>query len=323
MFYRATTSVLITTIVGLGLASPAFAQEYPNKAVRVIVPFAAGGNTDTIGRIVAERLQAVLGQPFLVENRTGAGGAIAAEFVAKAPADGYTLFVSSVGQIAIVPVLQKVGYNPAKDFAPISNIGTNPFVLGVHVSVPARDVKEFVAHLKANPGKLPYASGGNGSISHLSGALFVMRAAVDMIHVPYKGGAPAVADLVGGQVAMYFGNASELIQHAKSGKVRMIGVSSEKRAPQLPEVPAIAETFPGFSTITWNGLLAPAGTPAAIVERLSREVQRITKEPAVIERLQKIGVDPLGSSATEFAKTIDSDIALYKGIVQDAKIRVD
>ena len=291
--------------------------------MRVVIPFAPGGNTDAIGRIVSERLATALGHPFIVENRTGAGGAIAAEYVAKSAPDGYTLFVSAVGQIAIVPVLQKVAYNPAKDFAPISNIGTNPFVLGVHVSVPARDVKEFVVHLKANPGKLHYASGGNGSISHLSAALFVLRAGADMIHVPYKGGAPAVADLVGGQVAMYFGNASDLLQHAKSGKVRMIGVSSERRAPQLPEVPAIAETYSGFQTITWNGMLAPAGTPAPVIERLSREIQRITKEPGVIDRLQKIGVDPLGSTPAEFAKTIESDIALYRGIVQDAKIKAE
>lgn len=300
---------------------PVHAQEWPQKPVRIIVPFPPGGNTDTIGRIVADRLTTAFGQQFVVENRVGAGGAIAADFVAKSPPDGYTLFLSAVSQVAIVPFIQKVAYDPVKDFAPVSNIGTNPFVLGIHISVPGTTVKEFVDYARANPGKLNYASGGNGSIGHLSGALFASRAGLDMTHVPYKGGGPAVADLVAGQVHMYFGNASELIQHSRSGKIKLLGVSSERRAPQLPDVPAIAETYPGFQTLTWNGLLAPAGTPKAVVDRLSAEVQKAARDPVIVERLTKIGVDPLGSDPVEFARTIEADIAQWSGVIKAANIR--
>jgi tripartite-type tricarboxylate transporter receptor subunit TctC len=184
-----------------------------------------------------------------------------------------------------------------------------------------KSVAEFVDYARANPGKLNYASGGNGSIGHLSGALFASRAGLDMTHIPYKGGAPAVADLVAGQVHMYFGNASELIQHSRSGRIRLLGVSSEKRAPQLPDVPAIAETYAGFRTLTWNGLLAPAGTPRAIVDRIAAEVQKAVRDPAIAERLAKIGVDPVGSTPAEFAATIQADIAQWRGVIQAAGIR--
>ncbi len=299
------------------------AQEWPQRPARVIVPFAAGGNTDAIARIVAERLSTVFAQQFVVENRVGAGGAIAAEFVAKSPPDGYTLLMAAVSQIAILQYIQKIGYDPVKDFAPISNIGTNPFVLGVHESVPARNVREFVDYVKGRPGKLNYATGGSGTLGHLSSALFVNRAGIAMTHVPYKGGGPAVADLVAGTVQMYFGNASELIQHGKSGKIRLLGVSSAARAPQLPDVPAIAESFPGFQTLTWNGLLAPAGTPAVIVNRVSTEARRIVREAAVIARLNNIGVDPLGSTPAEFAETIRIDNVVWQEAVKAAGLKVE
>jgi tripartite-type tricarboxylate transporter receptor subunit TctC len=319
MKFAALLVALTLTTAGGG----ALAQDWPTKPVRVVVPFAAGGNTDTIARIIAERLSQAFNQQFVVENRVGAGGAIAAEFVAKSPPDGYILFVAAVSQIAILPYIQKVGYSAVKDFAPVSNIGTNPFVLGIHESVPAKTVQEFIEYVKARPGQINYASGGSGTIGHLSGALFVSRAGLAMTHIPYKGGAPAVADLVGGTVQMYFGNASELIQHSRSGKIRLLGVSSEKRASQLPDVPAIAESYPGFRTITWNGLLAPAGTPPAIVNRLSTEVQRIVREPAVVERLTKIGVDPLGSTPAEFAETIRTDSVVWQEAVKAAGMKAE
>ena len=310
--------LLLRTLLLLALVAPAVAQDWPQRPVRVIVPFAAGGNTDQIARIAAERLTAVFGQQFVVENRVGAGGAIAAELVARSASDGYTLFVAAVSQIAILPYVQKVSYDPVKDFAPISSIGTNPFVLGVHESVPATTLKEFVDYAKARPGQLNYASGGNGTIGHLSGALFVSRADLKMTHVPYKGGAPAVADLVAGVVQMYFGNASELIQHSRSGKIRLLGVSSETRAPQLPEVPAIAETYPGFRTLTWNGLLAPAGTPPAVVQKVAAEMRKAVRDPAVAERLVNIGVDPLGSTPAEFADAIRIDSVIWQDAIKAA-----
>jgi len=295
---------------------------WPQKPVKVVVPFVAGGNTDTQARIVSERLAAVLGQPFVVENRVGAGGAIAAEFVAKAPADGYTLFFAASPQFTL-PLIQKVNFDPYRDFAPISIIGTNPFVLGVHASVPASTVREFVEYAKTRPGQLNYASAGAGTITHLTGALFLVRAGLQMTHVAYKGGAQAVGDLVGGQVQMYFGNASELIQHSKSGKIRLLGVSSEKRAPQLPDVPAIAEFYPGFRTGTWNGYLAPAGAPKAVIDRLAGEIGKIVREPATAERLNKIGVEAVGNTPAEFADLLRRDAPVWRDAVKAAGIKPD
>jgi tripartite-type tricarboxylate transporter receptor subunit TctC len=288
----------------------------------VIVPFVAGGNTDNQARIVSEPLAAALGQPFVVENRVGAGGAIAAEFVAKAPADGYTLFFAASPQFSL-PLLQKVSFDPYKDFAPVSIVGTNPFVLGIHASVPAKTVKEFVEYAKAHPGQLNFASAGAGTTTHLTGALFLSRAGLRMTHIAYKGGAQAVADLVGGQVQMYFGNASELIQHSKSGKITLLGVSSEKRTPQLPEVPAIAETYPGFRSSTWNGYLAPTGTPAPIIQRLAQEVAKVVREPATAERLRSIGVEPVGNTPEEFAEYVRRDAPVWRDAVKAAGIKAD
>jgi len=302
-------------------ASTVKAQDWPQHPVRMVVPFAAGGNTDLQARIVSERLSAVFGQQFIVENRVGAAGAIAAEFVARAPADGYTLFFSPTPQIEVLPLIQKVNYDPIKDFAPISMVGTNPFILGVHASVPANTLQEFVKYVRDRQGLLNYASGGAGSIGHLSAALFLARAGLQMTHIPYKGGAPAVQDLVGGQVHMYFGNASELLQHAKSGKIKLLAVSSEKRAPQLPDLPAVAEVYKGFRTITWNGVLAPAGTPKPVIDRLAREIGRIVREPATAEKLEKIGVDPVGNTPEEFAAFIRSDTPLWRDAVKAADIK--
>lgn len=304
------------------VASSALAQSWPQRPVHVVVPFVAGGNTDSQARIVTERLNQLLGQPFVVENKVGAGGAIAAEFVAKSARDGYTLFFAASPQFSL-PLVQKVNFDPFNDFAPISIVGTNPFVLGVHVSVPATTLKDFVDYVKARPGQLNYASAGAGTTTHLTAALFLARAGLQMTHVPYKGGAPAVADLVGGQVQMYFGNASELIQHSQSGKIRLLAVSSAKRTPQLPDVPTIAETYPGFATGTWNGFLAPSGTPRPIIERLAQEVAKAVREPAIAERLRKIGVQPLGNTPAEFAALVQREAPIWRDAVKAARIRAD
>jgi len=305
------------------LASPlASGQAWPQRPVKVVVPFVAGGNTDNQARIVSQRLAAVLGQSFVVENRVGAGGAIAAEYVARSPADGYTFFFAASPQFSL-HLVQKVNFDPYKDFAPVSVVGTNPFVLGVHVSVPANTLKEFVAYVKARPGQLNYASAGNGTTTHLTGAMFLARAGIQMAHVPYKGGAQAIADLVGGQVQMYFGNASELIAQSKSGKIRMLGVSSEKRAPQLPDVPAIAESFAGFRTGTWNGYLAPAGTPKVIIDQLAQEVAKIVREPQTAERLRSIGVEPLGNTPAEFAEFLRREAPFWSEAVRASGIKLD
>src|SRR6266702_2632280 len=298
----------IALCIALGSAFPASflqAQTWPQRPVKVIVPFTAGGNSDTQARIASERLAATLGRQFIVENRAGAGGAIAAEFVAKAPADGYTLFFAATPQILIVPLIQKVSYDPLKDFAPISILGTNPFVLGVHVSVPAKTLEEFIGYVKAHPGEINYSS----------------RAGLKMTHVAYKGGAQSVIDLVGGQVQMVFGTASDMIRHSKSGNIRLLAVSGEKRAPQLPDLPAVAELYPGFRTDTWNGFFAPIETPRAVIERVAQEVAKAARDPRIIERLNKIGVDALGNTPAEFTARIRSEAPLWRDAVNAAGIK--
>ena len=299
------------------LARTALAEGWPERPVRIIVPFAAGGNTDGIARLIGERLSERLKATFVVENKPGANGAIAAEAVATAAADGYTLFMAALPQIAIFPAMTKVAYDPAKDFAPISNVGSNPFALVVHPSFPAATLQELIAYVRARPGKVTYASGGTGSLSHLSMALLAHRANLDMTHVPYKGGGPAIADVIANHVPMYFANLSEALPHAKAGSVRVIATSSAERTPQLPDVPTVAESgFPGFRTVTWNGLMAPAGTPKPVIDLLADAVARSVKEASVAQKLTTYGVDPVGDDPQHFAATISADIVTWAEAVK-------
>jgi tripartite-type tricarboxylate transporter receptor subunit TctC len=311
----------IAALSTVGLGHSAWSQAWPQRPVKIIVPFAPGGNTDGIARVIAQRLSETLGHQFVVENKPGANGSLAAEFVARAPADGYTLFIAALPQIAILPAMTKTPYDPVKDFAPISNVGTNPFVLVVHPSFPAKTLKEFVEHVRAQPNKISYASGGVGSLSHLSMALFLKRAGLEMTHVPYRGGAPAIADVLAGHVPMYFANVSEALPHAATGKLRFLAVSSERRAAEAPNVPTVSESgFPGFRTVTWNGLLAPAGSPADVIARLAREIALAVKEPTVAQRLASYGVDPLGDNPERFAATIAADISVWAEAVKIAGV---
>lgn len=299
-------------------------NSWPQRPVKIVVPFAPGGNTDSIARITAERLTQGLGQLFIVENKVGAGGAIAADYVAKSPADGYTLLMAAMPVMAILPIITKTNFDPLKDFVAISNVGSNPFVMGVHKSIPATTIEEFVAYVKKNPGKFNYASGGSGSVSHLSAALFVKRAQIEMAHISYKGGAPAVTDLLGGNVQMYFGNFSELFPHVSGGNIRIIGVSSNSRVAQLPQVATIAESgFPGFKTLTWNGLMAPAETSPAIIARLTEAVVKAVKTESTIAKFIQIGVDPIGNSSKEFSETLRSDIAIWSEAAKAANLKME
>jgi tripartite-type tricarboxylate transporter receptor subunit TctC len=258
----------------------------------------------------------------VVENRPGASGAIAAEALARADADGYTLFSASTPQLAIVPYVQKVSYDPMKDFAPISIVGTNAFALGCNSLIPAATLKEFVAYGKANPDKLTYASPGLGSVGHLTMALFLARAGLKGEAVLYKGGGPAVADTVAGHVPCYFGNLNELIPHAGTGRVNLLATSGERRARQLPHVPTVAESgYPGFRTMTWNGYVAPAATPRAVIERIAREIGAACKDAAFAGRLDKIGVDPVCGTPAEFTQAIREDLATWKEAVQAAGVK--
>jgi tripartite-type tricarboxylate transporter receptor subunit TctC len=304
----------------LAFAFPLYGQtQWPQKPVRVVVPFPPGGVTDSIARITADWLTQRLGQTFIAENRPGASGAIAAELVARAEPDGYTLFSAASPQLAVVPHVQKISYDPVRDFAPISIVGTNPFALGCNARVPSSTLKEFVDYVRARPGELSFASPGAGSIGHLTMALFVARAGLKMEAVLYKGGGPAIADTVAGHVPCYFGNLNEIIPHAGSGKLKVFAVSGETRSRQLPGVPTVAEQgYPGFRTLTWNGYVAPAGTPREIVERIAREIAAGCKDAAFAGRLEKIGVDPVCSTPAEFAQAIKEDLVTWKEAVQAA-----
>lgn len=320
-------SLRAATVVAAALAAAplcqAQAQAYPSRAVRIVVPFSTGGNSDRIARALGDSLSRAFHQQFVIENRPGAGGAIGVDAVAKSAADGYTLIKCTVGQFAILPHLQKLPYNPLTDFAPISNLGSNSLVLTVHSSVPAKTLGEFVEYVKANPGKVSYGSAGNGSFSHFSTAMFVARAGLSMIHVPYKGGPLATQDLIAGQLRSYFGNAPDVVPHARTGRVALLAVTSEKRDRALPDLPAVAEMYPGFRTVSWNALLAPAGTPKAVVDRLAQEVRKAMREPAMVTQFDQMGINAIGSTPEELAELIRQDYALYRDAVKQAGIKAE
>jgi tripartite-type tricarboxylate transporter receptor subunit TctC len=300
-----------------GQAASSSAQEWPQRPARIIVPFSAGGNTDSIARISADWLTTRLGQNVLVENRPGASGSIATELVARAPADGYTMLMGTPTQLAIYPAMAKVPYDPARDFAPMSIVGTNPYALAVHPSLPVKTLKDLVALGKARPGAMPYGSAGNGAGTHLTMAMFLSRAGIEMNHIPYKGGSVAIAELVGGQVVAYFGNVAEIVPQARAGRVRALAVSGLKRSPQLPEVPTVIEQgYPGFHAFTWNGILAPAKTPPAVVARVAKEIAAAVRDPSVVKRLDAIGVEPLGNTPAEFTKVLEESITIYADVVR-------
>jgi tripartite-type tricarboxylate transporter receptor subunit TctC len=290
--------------------------------VKIIVPFAPGGNADGMARIIGQRLGEVFGQTFVVENRTGAGGTIAVQDVARSPRDGYTLLWGVQPQIVIIPAMQKVNYDPVKDLAPISVLATNPFVLVVNGKLPAKSVTEFVAYVKAQPGKLSYGSSGIGSVAQLAMALFLKRAGLDMTPVHYRGNAPALADVVAGHVPVMFSSLADALPQAQAGNVRLLAISGSKRAAQVPDVPTVAEAgYAGYSVITWNGLMAPAGTPKLIVNQIAAEVARAVKDPAFAERLTKFGVDPLGNNPAEFATLIAAEIPVWIEAVNIAGVK--
>ena len=316
--------LLLPLAMGIGFATAASAQSWPQRPVRIVVPFSAGGNTDSIARITAEWLTQKLGQTVIVENKPGAGGAIAAEFVARAPADGYTLFMATLPQMAVLPAMARTPYDPVADFAPVSIVASNHFALAVNDLIPAATLQELVAHVRRHPSRLVYASAGTGSLSHLSVVLLLKRAGLAMEHLAYKGGAPALADVVAGHVPMYFGNLAEIIPQARGGKIKVLAVSGDKRAPQLPNVPTVAEQgFPGFSTNTWNAIAAPAKTPQTVIDRLAREIAQAARDPGFVQRLENIGVEPVGNTPAEFAAQLKSDLEIWAEAVRIAGIKAD
>jgi tripartite-type tricarboxylate transporter receptor subunit TctC len=306
------------------LALPVAAQTYPAKPIKIVVPFPAGGTSDVLARLIGQKMTENWGQPVVVENKPGSSGNLGADAVAKSAADGYTLVLMDVGNLAIVPALYKLPFNVEKDFAPVAMVGYSPHLLVVSNQVPANTLPELIAHVKAQKGKVNYAvASGMGSATHLAGVVFAQRSGLDWGYVPYKGGAQAMTDLIGGQVDVTFNGMVATYPHVKGGKIKLIAMSSAKRHPDLPNVPTVAETLPGFLTGSWQGLLAPAGTPKAVVDKLNAEVLRITALPDVRERLTTLGAEPGRMSPAEFGNWLKAEIPAMAKIVKDEKITVE
>jgi len=301
--------------------STASVQAYPNKPIRYVVGLAAGGPTDVLARIFAAKLSEVLGQPIIVENRVGAGGSIAADIVAKANPDGYTLF-NAGNTLAINSVLRKnLPYDAVRDFAPVALLMTVPNVLIVHPSVPAKSVAELVAYARANPGKINYGSSGVGASPHLSMELLKSMTGIDLVHVPYKGSAPAMVDLLGGQIRAMFDNLPGQIANIRSGKVRALGVSSAQRNVHVPDVPTIMESgVPGFEVVVWYGMWAPAGVPKAIVAKLNAAAVQVMNMPDVRQRVAELGTDPAPSTPAHLGAMLKSELEKWSKVVKDAGI---
>ncbi len=318
--------VVISAAIFVGLStSPTLSQIYPSKPVRVIVGFAAGGNVDIPARIVSTKLSEIWGTPVVVDNRPGAGSNIAAEFVAKAAPDGYTLLMCNAASHGINPsIYRKIPFDPNKDFAPISQIGSTANVLLVHPSLPLTTVGAFISYAKANPGKLSIGSAGVGTSQHMSIELFKSMTGTNLVHVPYKGGAPALADLLGTQIPAMVSGVPTALPSIKAGKVRALGVTTAKRSSQLPELPTIAEAgVPGFEVTSWYGLCAPAGTPKPTIAKLNADVVKALNMPDTQQRLAEQGVDAAPTTPEHFAEFIKSEVAKWPKIVKDAGISAD
>ena len=299
-------------------------SDYPNRPVTLVVPFPAGGSTDLVARLIASGMTEHLGQEIVVENRGGAGGNIGSAAVARAEPDGYTILMATVATHALNPMLyKKMPYDPVEDFAPISLLALIPNVLVVNPEFPAKTVQELIDLLKANPGKYSYASSGNGTPLHLSGELFKSMAGVDMTHVPYKGAGPALVDVMGGHVPIMFDNLPPSLEHIRAGKLRGLGVTTKERAPSIPEMPAIAETLPGYETYSWNAFFAPAGTPEPIIQRLNEAALAALKDPKVAAKLKDLSVTSVGSTPEELAAHVQAELAKWAPVVKASGAQLD
>jgi len=304
-------------------AMPAAAQDYPNRPIRMLVPVPAGATTDVVARLLRPGLSAHFGQQVVVDNRGGVG--IGAELAARAAPDGYTIFFTSPGPITILPHLQKeIAYSPLKDFAPVSLVTSGPYLLIMHPSVPAKTVKELLALAKAEPGKLNYASAGNGTGNHLAMEVFKSMAGVNITHVPYKGAPQAIIDLMSGSINLMFNSIPPVIQHVKAGRIRVLGISSAKRSAQLPDVPTVSEAgVPGYDVINWFGLLVPAATPKPIVTKLHEAIVKVLNTAEVKSQLETQGYDPVGNSPAEFGRFIREESERYAKVVKSSGAKVD
>lgn len=304
-------------MIAMLAAAPVRAAEWPTHAVTVVVPFAPGGFTDTLARLASKHLSEKFGQPFVVENWPGAGGAIAAAYVAAAAPDGYTIMFGSASQLGISPLIQKVAYDP-NSFEPIAIFGTIPFLMGIKASLPAKTVPEFVAYAKSNAGKLNYGTAGNGATSHLIGAGFMARAGIDLVHVPFKGSAPLTAALVQGTVEMAWSGVPDMAAQIANENIRVLAISSPQRLSSLPDIPSVSEFFPGFSLDTWNGFLAPHGTPRPIIDQIAQGTIEAAKSPDIAKRLANLSITPKTTTPDEMAAVIKADKAFYPDLLKAA-----
>lgn len=309
---------------GVFAAAGAWGQQgYPDRPIRLIIPYSAGGATDVLTRIIAVKLPEVLGQQIVVDNRAGAGGLIGTEIAARSPNDGYTVLATGTPHVIVPHLYKKVAWHPLDDFAPIMQFGSQPYVLTVHPSIGAKSVAELIELAKKQPGKIDYASSGNGGAQHLFAAMFVSMAKIDMMHVPYKGSAPARADLLGGQVKVGCLGISSVIGHHKAGQLRILGVTSAKRSAQLPDIPSIAETLPGYDASLWSGLLAPRGTPAAVIKRIHTEVSKAIARPDVKTAFEATGTDVVVTPPEQFAALLKVELEKWGKVVREIKLEVN
>jgi len=301
----------------------AFAQAYPSRPVRIIVPFAPAGASDITARLIGQWLSERLGQQFVIENRPGGGGNIGTEAVVRAPADGYTLLMVGSANASNATFYDKLNFNFIRDIAPVGSVFRGPYVMVVNPSVPARSVPEFIAYAKANPGKLTMASSGTGAVPHVAGELFKMMAGIDMVHVPYRGGGPALTDLLAGQVQVYFPTTVASIGYIRAGRLRALAVTAATRSDALPDIPTVGEFLPGYEASTWYGVGAPKGTPAEIVEKLNKEINAGLADPTMKARLADLGGDVLALSPADFGKLIAEETAKWAKVVKFSGVKAE
>lgn len=308
---------LFGCLLVLGAPGAALAQAYPAKPIRVVVPYAPGGATDLTARLVGQKMQAALKQNVIVDNRPGAGGVIGADVVAKAPPDGYTVLIGVPAEMAILPQLQKVPYNVARDFTPVSLAAVTPLILVVHPSLPVKSVKELVAFVRARPGQLSYASAGTGGVQHLAAELLKITARIDVTHVPYKGAGPVMPDLIGGHIPMFFSGMPPAMPHVKAGKLRALAVTTTKRSPAAPEVPTMVESgMPGFDISNWFAYFVPAGTSADVISRLNSEINRGLKFQDVKDKLASVGAETVGTTPEELGKFVKAETEKFAKLIK-------
>ena len=318
-------ATLLLALAAPVLAAPAFADDYPSRSIRLIVPYAPGGGADSVARIVAKRVSESIGQPIVIENRGGAGSIVGTDMVAKAAPDGYTLLLGQSGPISINPAVYKtLPYDPVKDFAPITMTTAYPYMLVVNSELPAKTLQEFVALARSKPGAMNYGSTGVGAANHLVAELFNSKAGLQMTHVPYRGTALAVGDLLSGQLSVVFGDPISVLPHIRSGKLRALAVTSLERSPVAPEVPTVAESgYPGFEALAWHGILAPAKTPSEIVKKLNAEIVKALADPETNKLLTNQAMQTVGNTPEAFAAFIQKDIATWKAVATAAKVTVE